>query len=80
MSRHNPTLVPQIPQASRRALLMGLAAAATPMAPTLATAMGGLPTSPATDPDAELLELVGRFIELTPGITGQPLAGTGRPS
>jgi hypothetical protein len=34
-----PPLVPDAPKASRRALLMGLAAAATPMAPALATAL-----------------------------------------
>jgi hypothetical protein len=51
MSHDKSTLVPHAPPASRRALRMWLAAAATPMAPALATAMGGLPTSPATDPD-----------------------------
>jgi hypothetical protein len=40
MSKDNQTPIPQAPQASRRALLMGFAAAATPMAPALATALG----------------------------------------
>jgi hypothetical protein len=48
---NNPTLVPHAPQAPRRALLMGFAAAASPMAPALGTAMGGLPASPAAAPD-----------------------------
>jgi hypothetical protein len=40
------------PATSRRTLLAGLAAAATPMGPALANATGGLPTSsPATAPD-----------------------------
>jgi hypothetical protein len=47
MSHDKSTLVPNTPQASRRALLMGFAAAAAPMALALANAMGGLPTSPA---------------------------------
>jgi hypothetical protein len=52
MSHDKSTLVPHAPQASRRALLMGLAAAATPIAPALANAMGGLPTGPAgVDPN-----------------------------
>jgi hypothetical protein len=34
-----PSIVPATPQASRRALLIGLAAAATPIAPALATAL-----------------------------------------
>jgi hypothetical protein len=43
--------------ASRRALLMGFAAAATPIAPALAGAMGGLPASPAAvDPIFEVIE------------------------
>jgi hypothetical protein len=40
MSKQSTSAVPELPQASRRALLMGFAAAATPMAPTLANALG----------------------------------------
>jgi hypothetical protein len=39
MSQDNQTRTPEVPQASRRALLMGFAAAATPMAPALANAL-----------------------------------------
>jgi hypothetical protein len=60
MSQDNQTHIPG-PQASRRALLMGLAAAATPMAPALANALSAPPTGP--DADAELLDLCRRTIE-----------------
>jgi hypothetical protein len=39
MSKQSTSLIPEAPQASRRALLMGFAAAATPMAPALANAL-----------------------------------------
>jgi hypothetical protein len=39
MSEQSTSAVPAAPQASRRALLMGFAAAATPMAPALANAL-----------------------------------------
>jgi hypothetical protein len=39
MSKQSTSIVPNAPQASRRALLMGFAAAATPMAPALANAL-----------------------------------------
>jgi hypothetical protein len=50
-----------LPTASRRALLMGFAAAATPMAPALANALSEAPTRPGAD--AELLDLCRRTIE-----------------
>jgi hypothetical protein len=53
--------LPTAPQASRRALLMGFAAAATPMAPALANALGE--PAPAAGADAELLDLCRRTIE-----------------
>jgi hypothetical protein len=49
-----PTTIP-VPQASRRALLMGFAAAAAPIAPALANALSEAPTG--LDADAELLSL-----------------------
>jgi hypothetical protein len=48
-----PPLVPASSPTSRRSVLIGLAAAATPIAPALAGAMGGLPTSPATAPEVD---------------------------
>jgi hypothetical protein len=39
MSQDNQTRTPEAPKASRRALLMGFAAAATPLAPALANAL-----------------------------------------
>jgi hypothetical protein len=48
MSQDNQTSVPKAPQASRRALLFGIAAAATPMAPALANALSPAPA--VTDP------------------------------
>jgi hypothetical protein len=39
MSQDNQTPIPEAPQASRLALLMGLAAAATPLAPAIANAL-----------------------------------------
>jgi hypothetical protein len=39
MSKQSTSAVPVAPQASRRALLMGFAAVATPMAPALASAL-----------------------------------------
>jgi hypothetical protein len=39
MSKQSTSSISEAPQASRRALLMGLAAAATPMAPALANAL-----------------------------------------
>jgi hypothetical protein len=53
--------LPTAPQASRRALLMCFAAAATPMAPALANALGE--PAPAAGADAELLDLCRRTIE-----------------
>jgi hypothetical protein len=49
-----PTMIP-VPQASRRALLMGFAAAATPMAPALANALSEAPAAK-VDPIFELIE------------------------
>jgi hypothetical protein len=43
MSQDNQTLSHAAPKASRRGLLIGFAAAAAPMAPALADALGGLP-------------------------------------
>ena len=43
MSQDNQTLIPQAPRASRRALLMGLAAAAAVAAPALAIALSAAP-------------------------------------
>jgi hypothetical protein len=51
-----------LPTASRRALLMGFAAAATPMAPALANALSEAPTGP--EVDAELLSLKAEFDEV----------------
>jgi hypothetical protein len=51
--------LPTAPQASRRALVIGLAAAATPMVPALANALSEAPASP--DADAELLSLKPEF-------------------
>jgi hypothetical protein len=61
MSKQSTSAVPDAPQASRRALLMGFAAAATPMAPAFANALSAPPTGP--DADAELLDLCRRTIE-----------------
>jgi hypothetical protein len=53
-----PPLVPAAPVASRRALLMGLAASAAIPAPAIANAVGGLPALAEPDwRDAELLSL-----------------------
>jgi hypothetical protein len=49
MSKQSTSIVPNAPQASRRALLMGFAAAATPMAPALANALSE-PAPAAADP------------------------------
>jgi hypothetical protein len=49
-----PTTIP-VPQASRRALLMGFAAAATPMAPALANAFSEAPAVD-VDPIFDLIE------------------------
>jgi hypothetical protein len=51
MSHDKSTLVPDAHQASRRSLLMGLAAAAAIPGPTVASAMGELPASPGARPD-----------------------------
>jgi hypothetical protein len=49
MSKQSTSAVPAAPQASRRALLMGFAAAATPLAPALANALSE-PAPAAADP------------------------------
>ena len=46
MSQDNQTSIPEAPKASRRAVLMGFAAAAIPMAPALANALGASAPDP----------------------------------
>ena len=56
MSQDNQTHIPDAPQASRRALLMGFAAAATPMAPALANALSESAPAAAADPIFEVIK------------------------
>jgi hypothetical protein len=58
MSQDNQTLSHEAPKASRRGLLIGLAAAATPMAPALANALSESAPA-AVDPIFELREAHG---------------------
>jgi hypothetical protein len=59
MSKQSTSAVPAVPQASRRALLMGFAAAATPVAPALANALSE-PAPAAADPIFALIEAYDR--------------------
>jgi hypothetical protein len=63
MSQDNQTL--RCPQASRRALLMGLAAAATPMAPALASAFGESAPAELAANDERVLALIRRSLVAT---------------
>jgi hypothetical protein len=60
MSKQSTSIVPNAPKASRRVLLMGFAAAATPMAPALANALSESPPAVAkageVDPIFEVIE------------------------
>jgi hypothetical protein len=62
MSQDNQTSIPDAPQASRRALLMGFAAAATPMAPALANALSESAPA-AADPIFAAIEAHGAALE-----------------
>jgi hypothetical protein len=55
MSKQSTSAIPGAPQPSRRALLMGLAVAATPMAPALANALSEAVPA-AADPIFDLIE------------------------
>jgi hypothetical protein len=56
MSQDNQILSNEAPKASRRAILAALAAATTPMVPTLATALNGPPLAGEVDPIFEAFE------------------------
>jgi hypothetical protein len=64
MSKQSTSGIPEAPKASRRALLMGLAAAATPLAPVVANALGGLAdVDPIFDVIAEHETAVGEYTQ-----------------